>query len=239
VSESKDGRGDTVEIEKNDVKNALPNAKRVAWFSTLLENGRKLALNVIVLVAVTLGVAAIAKATIKHSVLIEPIGVPKELADRGFTGEAVAHHIVDELMILSKSAETLMRFGAVATSGAEIAKPKIELPGTGISIDTIVYYVRDLLSLSDTKISGEITIDSPTPDAAAGKNSQKPLPKFNLRLRILNKGFVYVEPHRRSARPFQGRSAASFRANQPLHCRSHLLASAGFRRRDSHGGNRA
>jgi hypothetical protein len=194
VSESKEGHGDTVDIEKNDVKNERPIAKQATWFSTVLENGRKLTLNVIVLVAVILGVAAIGKATIKRSVLIEPIGVPKELADRGFTGEAVAHHIVDELMILSKNAETLMQFNAVATSGAEIAKPKIELPGTGISIDTIVYYLRDLLSLSDTKISGEITIDSAKPDAPAQKDSQKPLPKFSLRLRILDKGFVYVEP---------------------------------------------
>jgi hypothetical protein len=103
VSESKEGHGDTVDIEKNDVKNERPIAKQATWFSTVLENGRKLTLNVIVLVAVILGVAAIGKATIKRSALIEPIGVPKELADRGFTGEAVAHHIVDELMILSKN----------------------------------------------------------------------------------------------------------------------------------------
>ena len=177
-------------------------ADRTAWAFSLLDYSRKLILNTAVLLALALGISVIAKATLNRGVLIEPISVPKELAERGITAEAAAHFIVDEMVLLSDSADTLKRFDAVGTSGPEFAKPKIEVPGTGISIDTIVYYLRDFLGRSDTKITGEIIIDRPKDDPASKKAKNDPatdkerqnsLPKFKLRLRIANKGYVHVE----------------------------------------------
>jgi tetratricopeptide (TPR) repeat protein len=169
---------------------------------SVLDQGRKFILNSVILLALALGISVIGKATVNRGVLIEPISVPKDLAERGLTPEAAAHFIVDEMVILSDSANTLKRFDMVGTSGPQLEKPKIEVPGTGISIDTIVYYLRDFLGRSDTKISGEIVVDrqaaDPPPDksrndSTSGKNRDTPSQKYNLRLRIASRGFVYVE----------------------------------------------
>lgn len=179
--------------ENDDSSKESETAGRIALVFSVLDSSRKLIISTVIFVAIALGVSVIAKATLSRVVLIEPISVPKELADRGFTGNAAAHFIVDELMILTASAETLMQLGTVGTLGTEVATPKIEIPGTGISIDTIVYYLRGLLGRSDMKITGEITIDAPKLDKAAEKDGKQSLPKFNLRLRIADKGFVYKE----------------------------------------------
>jgi tetratricopeptide (TPR) repeat protein len=190
-------------VETGKGEESPAGADRTARIFSLLDYSRKLIFSTSILLALALGISVIAKATMNRGVLIEPISVPKELAERGITPEAAAHFIVDEMVILSDSADTLKRFDAVGTSGPEFAKPKIEVPGTGISIDTIVYYLRDFLGQSDTKISGEIIIDRPKDDSASEKTKSdsatdkehhNSLPKFNLRVRIANKGYVHVEP---------------------------------------------
>jgi hypothetical protein len=156
-------------VETGKGEESPAGADRTARIFSLLDYSRKLIFSTSILLALALGISVIAKATMNRGVLIEPISVPKELAERGITPEAAAHFIVDEMVILSDSADTLKRFDAVGTSGPEFAKTKIEVPGTGISIDTIVYYLRDFLGQSDTKISGEIIIDRPKDDSASEK----------------------------------------------------------------------
>jgi tetratricopeptide (TPR) repeat protein len=186
-----DKNGPKRTVEKADSGKGTADAIGALWFS-LFEYGRKFTINTIVVAVIIIGVSIVGKATLRRSVVFEPISIPKELSDRGFTGEATAKQIVDELTILWNNAATSKRLGVVGTTGPETVTPKIEVPGIGISIDTIVYYLRDLLGRADTKISGEITIEEKKPDTT-GKANQTSSPRFNLRLRIVDQGFVYLE----------------------------------------------
>ena len=67
---------------------------------------RKLALNIAAVVGLGFGLAFIFKgAFFKDSVVIDPISVPKELADRGYTGDVVAQRIHDKVREIYKTRE--------------------------------------------------------------------------------------------------------------------------------------
>jgi len=99
---------------------------------------------------------------------IEPISVPKSLADAGYTSEVAAHRLRDAMdhylnEAQRPSASNIMVFG---TSGIEVAKitlpaeaPKIVVPTVGISLDTIATSIRPFLG-GDRRhsISGEFFI---------------------------------------------------------------------------------
>lgn len=152
-----------------------------------LEYIRKLVASLLLTVMTVAIVATVIQATTRRSILIDAISVPKDLSDRGFTSGAAAQQIADELTLIWKTSATSKRFG-LGTSEATL--PKIEVPGMSLSIDGLLYYFRDLFGCVDTKIAGEITIDAP-PSGTATEGSKPAKAKFNLRLRIADKGFVY------------------------------------------------
>ncbi|HTT47624.1 MAG TPA: tetratricopeptide repeat protein [Pseudolabrys sp.] len=161
----------------------------------------------------------------KRSVIIEPIAVPPVLKDRGYTGEVAAQRIIDEISEIERSSQTLWsrtqvsvfdigRMLNVATPGlrnnaenpvpgtqitvwdSNHSLPKVELPGAGISLDSLVSSIREILGIEDTRITGEITV-VPSPPAspeAAPSNStgghQAPA-QFIMRVRISTRGAVY------------------------------------------------
>jgi hypothetical protein len=67
---------------------------------------------------------------------------------------------------------------------------KYNLSVGGISLATLIFYIRELFGKADTKISGEITVENPAVVSVAAKD-EKPAPtKFSIRLRIADKGIV-------------------------------------------------
>ena len=148
-----------------------------------VEEVRKFSVNLLVLIGVVLGAAVIAKASSKSYVTIDPIMVPKQLADRGFTGEVIAQRMHDEILEIGRISKMNNPIGEFSTFSFERTLPKIELPIGGMSLGTVVTSLRDFVGFVDTKIAGEVTID----DDASGQNKKK----YQLRLRITDKGAVY------------------------------------------------
>ncbi len=68
--------------------------------------------------------------------------------------------------------------------------PKIDVPVVGISLATFVPQFRELLGIIDTKIVGEIVVESVPAASVAEKEEKQPL-KFSLQLRIMNKDTVF------------------------------------------------
>lgn len=70
------------------------------------------------------------------------------------------------------------------------ASTKYNVSVGGVSLATVIVYIRELFGQADTKISGEITVANPPVTGTLDKD-EKPAPtKFSIRLRINDKGIV-------------------------------------------------
>jgi hypothetical protein len=172
--------------------------RRPGWTASM-DDARKFTLNTIVVLGVALALAFIIKAAFfRASIVVDPISVPKELAERGYTGDVIAQRIHDEISEVYRIARTPLeqddtvekRFdhSDFTTTPFEKTMPRIELPGGSMSLVAVVTGVRDLLGLIDTKITGEITTENPLAHDAEAPGS-KPS-KYLLRLRIIDSGAV-------------------------------------------------
>jgi len=127
----------------------------------------------------------------RNTVNIEPIQVPKDLADKGYTPEVVAQRLGDKILEIRKDAQTLKTLraegrGQVVPDVSLTALPEkrlvdIDVPGTGIPVRSLLRYIRDFLGIHEETIRGEITHE--------GK-------KLRLRLRVGSHGAVPDPPAR-------------------------------------------
>jgi tetratricopeptide (TPR) repeat protein len=162
----------------------------------------------VVFLAITvLGVGVVIKGALKPVYMIEAISVPKELEERGYTSMTVGRRIVDALNEIDASRKRIERYGAyraptgpwvldgdsrVDADTRSVFRLSNELSDThdisfgGASLATVIFYLHDLLGLTDTRISGEITIggESIIGVTDRGDVNQPHLPTYSLRLRI-------------------------------------------------------
>lgn len=89
-----------------------------------------------------------------NSVLIEPIPVPPELEEQGYTPEVIAQHLFDHVYNIQTVSLT-----KTAREGSNLLQswqqPDFEIP-SGVSLQSLYGYVRSLLNLHERRISGEI-----------------------------------------------------------------------------------
>ena len=149
--------------------------------------------------------------------------MPKELEANGYTPGTVGQRIIDAVTEINRAAAMTKQTGIFVLSGGESSKESAdsESPGRanldpsfhssfalssddastkydvslgGVSLTTIIFYVREFFNRSDTKISGEITREDPPIIVTGGGKDEKPIPtKFSIRLRINKKGIVQHE----------------------------------------------
>jgi tetratricopeptide (TPR) repeat protein len=169
--------------------------RRLLRWRTVLEESRKLAANVLIIVlmiaVIPVVAAAIIKPALKPRYVIDAITVPKELVERGYTGEVMAQRILDEIQEIDRIAKTadIALLSVFSTSAFERSVPKIDVPVAGISLAAILSPVRELFGITDTKVTGEFIVDGePT---ASDQRWRKPPTKYAFRLRIIDRGAVY------------------------------------------------
>lgn len=92
--------------------------------------------------------------TRRNSVLIEPIEVPKDLADKGYTSHVIARRLAAEISGLQRAA----RIRARLEEGFELSSAQIDFAVTsaGISYRALIRYVRQLLGLPEERVQGEL-----------------------------------------------------------------------------------
>src|SRR5215831_12694900 len=71
-----------------------------------IEDARKFVVNLTMIAAAALALVVIVNTALRPATVIDAIGVPKELEERGYTSAVVAQRLIDEIM----------RIGAVASS---------------------------------------------------------------------------------------------------------------------------
>ncbi|MCI0483320.1 MAG: tetratricopeptide repeat protein [candidate division NC10 bacterium] len=95
-------------------------------------------------------------AAFRDTVLVEPIGAPEELVQRGYTPQVIAYRLMDEVMAIRLEYKS-MKDGRAIT--ADWTQADIQIPTTGISFKSFLSEVRRLFNIPETRIGGEITRD--------------------------------------------------------------------------------
>ena len=91
----------------------------------------------------------------EHVTVIEPLSVPKELEERGYTPEVAGKRMRDAIGRFASSVNTAMKNPEIAMPGE---LPNIVVPTVGISLDAIVASIRTLLrSTRSRSVTGEFT----------------------------------------------------------------------------------
>jgi Tfp pilus assembly protein PilF len=101
-------------------------------------------------------IALVIRGLTEHVTVIEPIMVPKVLAESGYTQEVAARRLRDAMATFVASANTRMDQPEVALN-SEL--PNVVVPTVGISLDAFMSSMRTLLRITRTQsIAGELTI---------------------------------------------------------------------------------
>ena len=91
----------------------------------------------------------------EHVTVIEPLSVPRQLEDRGYTPEVAGKHMRDAIDKYASAVNTTMKTPEIALQGE---LPNIVVPTVGISLDAIVASIRTMLrSTRSRSITGEFT----------------------------------------------------------------------------------
>lgn len=149
--------GDTEKPE--DVANNL--RRRVFHVPTLAKLSadlRTVLLNAALLLVLLLFVPVVAAQFLHSQVIIQPFPVPAELAARGLTPDVVANRLWDGLHDEAALADTSKEAIAALPTNQRV---DFAIPDSGISIDSLVYYVRHFFHAYQTRISGEFRCADP------------------------------------------------------------------------------
>jgi tetratricopeptide (TPR) repeat protein len=94
-----------------------------------------------------------------NAVLIEPFEVPIDLEKKGYTSKAIANKLLDQVDMIRTKATTRMerrRFSPLWYQSL----PSISVPGAGISVQSIVRYMREFFGQESIRIVGEVVSES-------------------------------------------------------------------------------
>jgi len=157
-----------------------------------MESARKFVVNVTMIAAAALALLVIVRAGLKPVTVIDAIGVPKELEERGYTSAVVSQRLIDEIIQISAIAATLRDHAAFSSLPFESKIPKIDLPVAGVSLAMFVSQVRELVGIVDTRISGEVIAERASDAGAGGKEARISPATLSLRLRIQDSGTIHM-----------------------------------------------
>ncbi len=109
----------------------------------------------------------------RHVVVLDPIVVPRQFSDAGFTSEVMTQRVREKIEEIQRVNEFASRREELSTSDRGL--PNVEIPDTKLSLQVVSDILRKLLGNEPQHLAGEIT-SSTTPG------------KMEIRCRILQSG---------------------------------------------------
>jgi hypothetical protein len=94
---------------------------------------------------------------LKPRTLVEPIAVPKNLAERGMTEQVVQQRLAADLNQVLAEADGEMPSQIRDSIEADEPESSIQLLNTGISLDAVVYYTKRMFGIEDVYIRGSLS----------------------------------------------------------------------------------
>lgn len=119
---------------------------------------RTLIFNLFVLLLVGVLAPVVASQFWRNEVVIEPIAVPSQLQSTGLTPEVASARLVDALREVDEAGGTAIEAIDVVASADRV---DFAIPDSGLSIDSLVYYVRRFFNIQETRIGGEFRCGDP------------------------------------------------------------------------------
>ena len=113
---------------------------------------------IIVLVIFVIGLL-IYKELNKDTVIIEPFQVPLELERQNITGQAIVNKLIDQIEIIKENADTNYQ-GLDFKPILFDSQLEIVIPGSGISLKSLLQGVKNFLGKKQTRITGEIVMNN-------------------------------------------------------------------------------
>jgi tetratricopeptide (TPR) repeat protein len=116
----------------------------------------------------------------RNTIVIEPIGVPKNFADAGITQDVMANRIKDRLEVIENELKLPLWKDRVGMRADDASRPDIEVPGTKLGLKFMIEMIRTLLpSIARPKnVGGEIIYES------ASANHPEPSPKDQIQRKV-------------------------------------------------------
>jgi len=107
-------------------------------------------------VVVVVVLAVMIRSLSQHTTAIEPISVPKMLAEGGYTPEVAAQRLRDAMTTFAEEAKIQLQNSAIVTRGE---LPTIAVPTVGLSLDAITSTIRSFFgNTRHRSISGELIV---------------------------------------------------------------------------------
>src|SRR5215467_14257602 len=144
-----------------------PVMARAKLLPGFLDTAYRVTLKTAVILAGLILVIATLKAAFGSHIVIEPLSVPRQLEEDGYSGAVVARRLMSEVQIIGKFGDDLYLtqsqdglkerirfrseddFSALAT---------VHVPSSNLSLRSMAQALRDFLGFPERKISGEVTI---------------------------------------------------------------------------------
>ncbi|MCY7363398.1 MAG: hypothetical protein LH629_15225, partial [Ignavibacteria bacterium] len=93
----------------------------------------------------------------KDTVIIEPFQVPLDLEKQNITGQALVNKLMDQIEIIKEKTDTSYKnldFKPVFFD----SQLEIVIPGSGISLKSLLLNFKNFLGKKQTRISGEVVL---------------------------------------------------------------------------------
>lgn len=124
-----------------------------------LDEFRKLTINVLVLLAIGLIAFIVHQAYHERLVIIEPITIPKsQETENGYTSAIVARRLIDQVEHIRATARTRVEGVKVGQESQFSSLSSLQVPASGLTLQTFVSLLRTVFGPEDERIGGEITI---------------------------------------------------------------------------------
>jgi tetratricopeptide (TPR) repeat protein len=122
------------------------------------EGWRKLAVDVLALVAIAMVVVTLVLAASEKLTVIEPFDVPKSLEAEGYTGKIIAQQLMDRIADIKSTAKTRVDRVSIVHESPYASFANLQMPSSNLSAQTVISILRRLFRLQDDKIDGEIIV---------------------------------------------------------------------------------
>ena len=116
---------------------------------------RSIAVNALLLTLIAAIGLALAWEFSRDTVIVEPLGVPRSLIERGYTGEILARRLIDELSKIREGAKT-RKDDIKLDISPDWSRADIRIPGAAMSLRSVVRYGKESFG-ADLRVSDEVT----------------------------------------------------------------------------------
>jgi tetratricopeptide (TPR) repeat protein len=134
--------------------------RRMTKLGRTLGSVRTVVTNALVLSAVVAIVGLGIREIVQNATVIDPIDLPKDLVDLGYSPQVFAARLGDERQAIYTKSKTRPASGkAPGRIGNGAMQANLDIPGTGLSVKSAIRFGRQVLGLPETHISGDATHD--------------------------------------------------------------------------------